>query len=70
MEDCLYLEKCPIFRYFKHYAQVVYMEMYCQGNFQQCQRYQLRQKGEPVPDNPLPHDGTLWDDQVRPPKFD
>jgi hypothetical protein len=37
--------------------------MYCQGDYETCERYQLRQQGKPVPENLLPHGGTLWDVQ-------
>ncbi|MBI5667176.1 MAG: hypothetical protein HZC41_04140 [Chloroflexi bacterium] len=59
--SCPNLEKCPIFRHFKEYAQEVYQEIYCLGDHRQCVRYQLRQAGLPVPENLLPHGGTLWD---------
>ncbi|GAB4574263.1 MAG: hypothetical protein Kow0077_19880 [Anaerolineae bacterium] len=58
---CENLEKCPIFKYFRKYAQQVYIDIYCQGDYSICKRYQLRQAGQPVPENLMPHGGTLWD---------
>mgnify|MGYP000328604760 CR=1 FL=1 len=59
--QCANVEGCPIFKYFKHFTQRIYMETYCLGNFEGCKRYQLKQAGQPVPENLLPHGGTLWD---------
>ncbi len=58
---CEYLEGCPIFRHFRKYAQRVYIDIYCQGDYAICQRYQLRTAGATVPESLLPHGGTLWD---------
>ena len=64
--DCPNVEACPIFKYFRSYAKKAYMRMYCQGDFESCERYQLRAAGKPVPANLLPHGGTLWDAQPTP----
>lgn len=61
--NCPNLESCPIFKYFRSYAKKAYMRMYCEGDFETCERYQLRLEGQPVPPNLLPHGGTLWDVQ-------
>jgi hypothetical protein len=60
---CPYIEGCPMFQYFRSYAKKVYMESYCEGNFEKCKRYILRTSGQPVPKNLLPHGGKLWDDK-------
>ena len=61
--QCEMVEGCPIFKYFKRYAIKVYMGMYCLGDYETCKRLQLRRAGQPVPENLLPHGGTLWDDR-------
>ncbi len=65
--DCEFLEKCPMFRYFRASAKKVYQEMYCQGDFSRCERRKLRLAGRTVPDNLLPFGGWLWDDDAQPP---
>ncbi|HEX2908615.1 MAG TPA: hypothetical protein VHO69_17215 [Phototrophicaceae bacterium] len=60
--ECQELEKCAVFRHFRPYAQLAYMEMYCQGRYQHCQRYQLYQQNQPVPEDLLPHGGRLQDE--------
>ncbi len=62
--DCPYLEGCPLFKYFRAYAKKAYLRMYCQGDYETCERYLLRQQGKPVPENLLPHGGTLYDVQL------
>ncbi|HEC21290.1 MAG TPA: hypothetical protein ENI95_00065 [Chloroflexi bacterium] len=61
--QCQFVEGCPIFKYFRRYAIKVYLEMYCEGNYERCRRRQLRLAGKPVPANLLPHGGTLWDER-------
>ena len=61
-QACDYLEGCPIFKYFRRSAKKVYIDMYCEGNYERCQRFLLRTEGEEVPTNLLPHGGTLWDE--------
>ncbi len=63
--DCPYLEKCPIFAQFKRYAQKVYMDMYCQGDFQRCRRHQLRTAGQDVPPDLMPYGGLAWEKLQR-----
>ncbi|MFC1960459.1 hypothetical protein ACFLYO_07090 [Chloroflexota bacterium] len=60
-KDCIYLESCVIFKYFCTYPQV-YIEIYCQGDYQACERYQLRLAGQTPSDNLLPHGGLLQGD--------
>jgi hypothetical protein len=62
---CLYLEGCPIFKYFRKFAKQVYIDIYCEGDYTICQRYNLRQADQPIPENLLPHGGTLWDEDKR-----
>jgi len=59
---CNFIDQCPMFKYFRSSAKKIYMEVYCQGDYTICRRRQLRLAGEPVPENLLPHGGTLWDD--------
>jgi hypothetical protein len=67
--QCEYVEGCPMFKYFRSIAKKVYAEIYCLGDYEVCRRRQLRQAGEPVPQNLLPHGGKLWDDDQKPPDF-
>ncbi|MFC1960460.1 hypothetical protein ACFLYO_07095 [Chloroflexota bacterium] len=64
-KGCPYLEGCPIFKYFRKYAQQIYIDIYCQGDYEICKRRELCVAGETVPENLLPHGGTLWDDDKR-----
>jgi hypothetical protein len=68
-EKCQYLEGCPMFKYFTRIAKKVYIDTYCQGDYERCARRKLRLAGEPVPANLLPHGGKLWDDNQLPPKL-
>jgi hypothetical protein len=61
--ECDFIEACPIFQYFKRTAKKVYMRMYCRGEYHDCHRYRLRVAGEFVPENLMPHGGTLWDEE-------
>lgn len=65
--ECEYVAGCPMFKYFRAIAKKVYMEVYCQGNYQICARRRLRTSGQPVPSNLLPHGGKLWADEEKPP---
>jgi hypothetical protein len=56
-----------MFRYFRQYAKKVYVELYCQGDYERCKRRTLRLSGQPVPANLLPHGGKLWEDGKSPP---
>lgn len=68
-ERCEHLETCPMFKYFRKAAERVYRETFCEGDPSICKRRQLRNAGQPVPANLLPHGGKLWDDNMRPPEF-
>ena len=68
-KHCEYLQGCKMFAYFCRVARTVYKDMYCEGEFTNCQRYQRRTRGQAVPDNLLPYGSLLWDDKVsKPPK--
>ena len=60
---CEFIDMCPMFKYFRSNAKRVYLEVYCEGYFDTCKRRELRLEGETVPENLLPHGGTLWDDK-------
>jgi hypothetical protein len=66
-QPCEFIEKCPMFRYFRSTAKYIYQELYCRGNSEICERRKLRLAGEPVPANLLPHGGKLWRDEDKPP---
>ena len=53
-----------MFRYFKRFAQKVYLSMYCEGYFSDCKRRELRLAGKPVPDTLLPNGSTLWNTEM------
>lgn len=63
--QCEFIEPCPMFKYFNNSAKKVYAQCYCQGNYEMCQRRKLRLAGKPVPENLLPHGGTLWDEKKK-----
>jgi hypothetical protein len=56
-----------MFKYFRRVAQQIYMETFCQGYFDICERRKMRAKGQAVPDNLLPHGGLLWENDRYPP---
>jgi hypothetical protein len=59
-KHCPFVEGCPMFKLFHNYAKDVYKEVYCLGNYQStCLRYRKRAAGETVPENLMPHGGTL-----------
>lgn len=62
-EHCPNLQPCPIFHYFKEYAKEVYRAMYCEGDYTTCVRYQLKLRGQPVPENLMPYGGSLWEER-------
>ena len=64
-KQCEHVEQCPIFKYFKRIAQRVYMDLYCLGDYERCERRKLRLANKPVPENLLPHGGTLWDEEYN-----
>ncbi|MBN1963341.1 MAG: hypothetical protein JW910_01760 [Anaerolineae bacterium] len=64
--ECPFIEPCPIFKHFRRSAKKVYISTYCQGEYKTCRRYLLKQSGQTVPENLLPHGGTLWEDEPPP----
>lgn len=59
-ESCPHLEGCPVFAYFRSYAKQVYIDMYCQGDYERCARRKLRLAGEEVPKDLLPTGFRLY----------
>ena len=57
MEDCDFLDTCPIFAKFKiEDLKNYWISMYCKGNKQEeCARKILRKQGEEVPKSMLPN---------------
>jgi hypothetical protein len=66
--QCEFVEGCPMFKYFRAGARRIYLEIFCQGDFEVCHRRRRRLAGEPVPRNLLPHGGTLWAEKDSPPE--
>jgi hypothetical protein len=66
-QNCEFIEKCPMFRYFRSVAKMIYQDMYCQGKFVDCERRKLRLAEQPVPANLLPNGCKLWQDEEKPP---
>ena len=64
--SCQFVEACPMFKYFKRFAQKVYLSMYCEGYFADCKRRELRLAGKPVPETLLPNGSTLWNTEMPP----
>ena len=64
---CEHVEGCPMFRYFRSTAKLIYQELYCLGNYADCERRKLRGSGKPVPANLLPNGCKLWRDEDKPP---
>lgn len=57
---CTYLEGCPMFKLFSmESSKAYYIAMYCKNRFEKCQRKQIRDKNEDVPDNLLPDGAHL-----------
>jgi len=61
MNDCEYLDKCPIFALFKSEgAKNVWISFYCQGSRQEeCARKLLKKDGKEVPRTLLPNGSYL-----------
>ncbi len=59
---CQFIDGCTMFEYFTRAAKAVYLNMYCNGYYADCERRKLRLEGKPVPKNLLPNGNTLWDD--------
>ncbi len=57
---CPRLSTCPLFQVFNHKATLgVWKVFYCEDRFQKCQRWLLRERGDPVPPNMLPNGRLL-----------
>ena len=57
--DCRWYPVCPMRRaYEAGMLERRWVELYCWGNWRQCRRYQMEERGEPHPDWMLP-DGSL-----------
>jgi len=56
---CKWYWACPM-RYFYEQGKIdeKWIKQYCMGNFMDCVRYKMEEKGEYHPDNMLP-DGTI-----------
>jgi hypothetical protein len=57
---CPHLEGCPVFAYFRSYVKQVYIDMYCQGEYECCARRKLRVADEEVPKDLLPTGFRLY----------
>ncbi len=56
MADCPNLEKCPFFKNIKLAPTAEMLKTtYCRSDFESCKRKQLKDKGEPVPENLWPN---------------
>ena len=59
MSTCKWFAVCPMRRYYEQgKLEQKWIENYCKGDNQKCQRYQMEENGEPHPDYMLP-DGSL-----------
>ncbi len=56
MSDCEFLEKCPIFARFSSEGTANYwINMFCKGKNEKCERKKLRLAGQEVPQTMLPN---------------
>jgi hypothetical protein len=58
---CPFIEGCPMFKYFQKFMKKVYLNMYCQGFYRDCERRTLKLSGKEVPAQMLPNGDMLWD---------
>ncbi|OPX30816.1 MAG: uracil-DNA glycosylase [Candidatus Omnitrophica bacterium 4484_171] len=57
--ECKWFSICPMKRFYEEKRlDSRWIEMYCKGNWKQCVRYDMEEKGEYHPDYMLP-DGSL-----------
>ncbi len=55
MGKCPYIESCPMFRLFKfETTKMIYRQKYCEEEYMECVRYQMRKSGTKPPPNLLP----------------
>ncbi len=67
-QHCQFIDGCPMFKYFCRAAEVIYRQVYCEGDFESCARRKLRLDGQPVPANLLPQGVNLWEEGETPPE--
>ena len=65
---CQFIDSCPMFKYFCRAAQIIYSQVYCEGDYESCERLKRRINGQPVPENLLPQGLKLWPDGETPPE--
>jgi hypothetical protein len=65
MKKCEYIEGCPIAKYFGDMGWRIFVRRYCKGDYEQCQRRELRQNGEPVPDHLFPWGSSPVSEDAR-----
>lgn len=59
LEECKWYDMCPMKRLYEQgLLEKKWVELYCMGDWKQCVRFELEEKGEPHPDWMLP-DGSL-----------
>ena len=57
--ECKWFHVCPMKRFYEHgKLDKKWIDNYCKGNWKNCIRYQLEEKGQYHTDNMLP-DGTI-----------
>ena len=55
-KTCEHMAKCPIYTLFRSKStKDVFITLYCQGQYQNCERKKLKDKGETVPEHLLPN---------------
>jgi len=61
-KTCKWFEVCPLKRYYEEgKLKKKWIEDYCKGDYKNCVRYKMVEKGIPNPDNMLPN-GEIRDD--------
>jgi len=61
-KNCKWFEVCPLKRFYEEgKLDKKWIENYCKGNFRNCVRYKMEEKGISHPDNMLPN-GEIRDD--------
>lgn len=59
---CKWFEVCPLKRFYEEgKLEMKWIEEYCKGDYKNCVRYKMEEKGMPHPDNMLPN-GEIKDD--------
>jgi hypothetical protein len=58
--SCSHVSSCPLFAHFKMKSSLkVWQDVYCNGQYQTCERYKLASSGTRVPPNLLPNGKSL-----------